>query len=471
MMDREASLPTSWAGRHVGVVGLAREGVALTRYLAAHGAHVIVSDRAQPSALLPSLEAIRGYEVTLDLGGHNLETLARCDVVFVSAGVPRTIPVLVGLQARGVRLSSETELFLSRCPVGAIGITGSAGKTTTTTLVGKILQADGKHVLVGGNIGRPLIGSLDEIGRSSHVVLELSSFQLQHLSVSPHIAAVLNLTPNHLDRHRDMAEYAEAKRQIVAHQGSSDVAVLNADDPVVSTWGPELRGRRSSFSMERLELAGDGAHLDDGQLMVRAGGVSTRVIPARSLRLRGRHNVANALAAVAMASAAGASVASMRSVLGSFGGVEHRLEEVQRRDGISFVNDSIATAPERLIAGLRSFDSPIVLVAGGRDKHLPWGDAAALICARARAVVTMGEAAPLIEEAIEGASAQGAAPRVVRAADMLDAVRLASAAAEPGDVVLLSPGCTSFDRYRNYEERGDDFKLAVRSITGSGAQA
>lgn len=468
-MSRAAPLPESFAGLRVGVVGLAREGVALTRYLASHGAHVVVSDRAEPSALLSSLEAIRDFEVTLDLGGHSVEPMARCDVVFVSPGVPRTIPVLAELQARGVRLSSETELFLARCPVEAIGITGSAGKTTTTTLVGKILEADGRHVLVGGNIGRPLIGALGEIRPDSAVVLELSSFQLQHLETSPHIAAVLNVTPNHLDRHRDMAEYAEAKRQIVAHQEAGDVAVLNTDDPIVRAWDQGLRGRLLSFSMQPLAQSREGAYLDDGELVVRAGGASEPVLPAASLRLRGRHNVANALAAIAVTSAAGASVASMRAVLQSFGGVEHRLEEVHRRDGITYVNDSIATAPERLMAGLRSFDSPVVLLAGGRDKHLPWDDAAALICARARAVVTMGEAAPLIEEAIEGARTSTGSPRVTRAADMQDAVRLASAFARPGDVVLLSPGCTSYDRYRNYEERGDDFKVAVRNIVGSGA--
>lgn len=471
MTSRAGALPESFRGLVAGVVGLAREGVALTRYLASQGAHVVVSDRADASALQPALEAIGDVDVTLDLGGHRLEALTRCDVVFVSPGVPRAIPVLVALQERGVRLSSETELFLARCPVGTIGITGSAGKTTTTTLVGKILEAGGRRVHVGGNIGRPLIGALGEIGGDSAVVLELSSFQLQYLGVSPQIAAVLNITPNHLDRHRDMAEYAGAKRQIVEHQGAGDVAVLNADDPIVSSWATGLGGRVDRFSLESRALGGDGAYVDGDELVVRVRGGCDRVASAGALRLRGRHNLANALAAIAISSAAGARVAAMRAVLESFTGVEHRLEEVCRRDGVTFVNDSIATAPERLIAGLRSFDSPVVLVAGGRDKRLPWAEAAALIRERARAVVTMGEAAPLIEEAIEGARHAGGAPRVARAADMRDAVRLASAFAHAGDVVLLSPGCTSFDSYRDFEERGDDFKMAVRSIIGSGAHA
>jgi len=465
-------LPTDFTGLRVGVIGLAREGIALTRYLSTHGAHVVVSDRAPEAALADQVAAVRDCNVTLNLGGHDPALLLECALLFVSAGVPRSVPVLVEAVARGVPLSSETELFFDRCPVPITAITGSAGKTTTTTLTGKLLADAGRHVLVGGNIGRPLIGQLGDIRSDTKIVLELSSFQLQHLPVSPHVAAVLNVTPNHLDRHKDMAEYTEAKRQIVAHQISRDVAVLNADDPTYPLFATATPGRVVTFSLGSVPPTRDGVWVEDDNLMVCWQGSRDTVLDLRQLHIPGRHNVANVGAAVLLGLIHGVPMSSIGNTLRSFHGVEHRLELVSTVAGVRYINDSIATAPERLVAGIRAIEAPIVLIAGGRDKHLPWQAAAHLIADRTRAVVTLGEAAPLIEEAISQATGPSRGrPVIQRATSMEHAVSLATQLAHPGDVVLLSPGCTSFDRYQNFEARGHDFKEAVNRLAHMGASA
>ena len=465
---RRDPLPASFASTRVGILGLGREGVALTRYLAAEGARIVVSDRASASSLAGPLAEISGCDVTLDLGGHDESLLLACDFLFVSPGVPWSLPVLAQAQQRGLRITSETELVFDRTPVPITAVTGSAGKTTTTTLVGKMLEADGRRVLVGGNIGRPVIGRLRHLAPDTHLVLELSSFQLQRLRQSPHVAAVLNVTPNHLDRHADMAEYVEAKRQIVAHQRPGDLAILNADDPEVRAFAAATPARTVYFSFTQLAAGRDGAYLDGDRLALRLGGADTGLVSTSEIRLPGQHNIANAAAAVAICSTHGVQPDAMRRVLRSFQGVEHRLELVATVAGVRFMNDSIATAPERLLAGLRAISDPIVLVAGGRDKHLPWDEAAQLICNRVRTVVTLGEAAPLIEAAlVKAAQRTGLMPVVRRAVSMEQAVQMASEAAAPGQVVLLSPGCTSYDMYRDFEERGRAFKAAVTALHGA----
>jgi UDP-N-acetylmuramoylalanine--D-glutamate ligase len=446
------------AGQRALVVGLAREGTDLVRYLVGAGAQVTATDRRGAAELGERLAALAELPVRYALGGHPLSLLRDCDCVYLSPGVPPDLPLVREARRRGIPLSSATALFFDRCPAPIVGITGSSGKTTTTALTGEVFRAAGRTVFVGGNIGVPLLGRLTEITPDAWVVLELSSFQLELLTRSPHIAAITNITPNHLDRHPSMAAYTAAKFQIVAHQQPGDWAVLNADDPVVAA-APGA-GRRLWFS---LDGPVEGAYLADDWLVVRAADTETRVAPRAEARLRGRHNLANALCACAIAQAAGIAPAAVRAALASFTGVPHRLELVAEIDGVRYVNDSIATSPERSIAALESFDEPIVLLAGGRDKHLPWDRWAAVVGRRVRHLVLLGEAQDLIAAA---ARAHGAAhvPQH-RVATLDEAVALARDLARPGDVVLLAPGCTSYDQFRDFEERGARFRAVVRALT------
>jgi len=396
--------------------------------------------------------------------------------------VSPAVPIVQAAIARGIRLSNDGQLTLCYCPVPVIGITGSAGKTTTTTLVGLMLAAAGFTVHVGGNIGTPLLDKLGQIGPGDKVVMEFSSFQAELFSRSPAIAALLNITPNHLDRHPSMSHYAAAKANILRFQDSGDTCVLSADDEYTGPWlrdgrcqipageGQEavyfpLQGTRLGFSLSDEIPAG--AFLAGDALIWRRPGVGdAEICQAGEVRLRGRHNLANILAASCLAGAAGADVAAMRRVATTFAGVEHRLEIVRERNGVIWVNDSIATAPERTIAALRSFTEPIVLLAGGRDKHLPWAECAAVIQEQARCVVLFGEAAGLIENALmQHARETGVRPvQITRCDDLPQAVAAASAVAQPGDVVLLAPGGTSFDAYVDFAARGQHFRALVEAL-------
>ncbi len=464
----------------VTVFGLGREGMALARFLAVRGARLTVTDMQSAEALSQPLADLEGLSIHLELGGHPPQVL-EADVIFVSPGVPMEIPPLHEARRRRVLLTSEPRLFATLCSASLIGITGSSGKTTTATLVGRMLEADGEKTWVGGNIGEPLIGSVEKIGCGDQVVVELSSFQLEYFAPqpeacpptgwetlaqghSPHIAAILNITPNHLDRHPSMAAYVEAKSQIYRYQSSQDVCVLGAG---IQRHMPGARSRTLLFSMEgKVE---EGAFLHGEHILLRLNGREDVVCSVDEIRLRGQHNVANVLAACTIAGAAGVRREAMRQVIRAFKGVPHRLELVREFRGVRYYNDSIATSPERACAALRSFDVPIVLLAGGRDKHLPWGEFAALALTRARHVSCFGEASELIAHELRSASRglqRGARTsmtcQVVTSFE--EAVADASSVAQPGDVVLLSPGCTSFDAFRDFEERGDRFRELVQAL-------
>jgi UDP-N-acetylmuramoylalanine--D-glutamate ligase len=447
------------SGQRALVIGLAREGVDLARFLSGHGAMVTVTDVKAPEALSDSIAALDGLSVNLKLGGHSRSDLDDVDVVYASPGVPPDNELMRGAAERGIRLSSLVELFFALCPAPIVGITGSAGKSTTTSLLGEMFVRAQRHVFVGGNIGRPLLGKLAEMTERSWVVMELSSFQLEPLRVSPHVALITNVTPNHLDRHPSMEAYWAAKGQILAHQAASDWAVLNADDEWSRRYQPA--GRTLRFS-----LAGvvEGAYVAGGegeQVML----LGEPLLPTRDIPLRGRHNVANVLAAVATAHAAGLPREAMLGAIRSFHGVAHRLQTVALRNGVSYVDDSIATAPERSIAALRAYErEPLVLIAGGRDKHLPMGEWARLIVKRVRHVVLLGEMSELVAAALR--EADPGYRTVSWATSMDEAVSKAAEAASEGDVVLLSPGGTSYDMYRDFEDRGRDFARAVGELSG-----
>jgi len=479
MRDDRGYLPFSsgqpWRGMRVTVFGLAREGTALARFLAEREADVVVTDCRGAQALIDRTDALSDLPIRFALGGHP-DWVLDADVIFVSPGIPREIPPLVEAKGRGIRLSSETELFFSLSPVPIIEVTGSSGKTTTTTLVGHILEAAGERTWMGGNIGEPLLGIVDQIRPTDRVVLELSSFQLEHLGASPHTAAILNVTPNHLDRHDTMERYIRAKQQIIQHQVAGDVALFGYDDPLARRLSEVYAESHPDNTMAYFSGATKvdrGAYLDHGKVVIVRDGTLQTVSPVEEVRLRGWHNVLNVLAACALAAEAGAPVEAMRQVVTTFAGVAHRLEFVRALRGVQYVNDSIATTPERSIAALQSYEEPIVLLAGGRDKHLSWDAWADLVLRKVRHLILFGEAADLIERAI-GAAFERAAQSEIgpvlepghlhRAGSLENAVELAARLAYAGDVVLLSPGGTSYDAYVDFVERGLEFRALVKVL-------
>jgi len=460
------------SGRKVVILGLARQGTALARFLAQVGAEVTVSDRQGEAALADYLTELADLPIRYVLGEHPLSLLDKADLLCLSGGVPVDVPIVVEAQRRGIPLSNDAQLFLERCLAPVIGITGSAGKTTTTALVGEMCRVAGMRTWVGGNIGNPLIADLDEIGPDDWVVMELSSFQLEVMTVSPHVAAVLNITPNHLDRHKTMDMYVAAKRNIVAHQKSEDFALLGYDDADTRALALETAAHLLWFS-GGAEVE-DGAFKTNGELTLRLGGVDRVICQASEVQLRGRHNLLNVLAACVLAGVAGVPVEAMQRVVTTFTGVEHRLELVRELNGVQWYDDSIATAPERSLAALRSFQEPIMLLAGGCDKKLPWDEFAAETVRRVYHLVTFGEAGPMIarvvEERLSAASSLslplegvkgGRLEGVTQVETLEEAVEVAVRLARPGEVVLLSPGGTSFDAFRDFAERGDRFKELV----------
>jgi len=458
-----------WRNRAVAVVGLGVSNMAVIRYLAGRGARLTGFDQKTEQALGAKAEELRRLGVRLVLGPDYLERLdGAWDAVFLTPGMPKNAPALQRLRERGVPFFSEIGLFFSLCKAPIVGITGSSGKTTTTTLVGEMLRRGPRPVYVGGNIGQPLLEVAEDIPGDAWVVLELSSFQLEMLDRSPHVAVVTNVTPNHLDVHGTMEAYVAAKRRIYEFQRPGDVAVFNADDETTRAMAALSPGRRLAFSLE--EEQPEGAWLDGDRIVAR---VRTPSRPGRAqpvvvctladIRVPGRHNVANVLAAVAVGSACGLKPEWMRDAIAAFRGVRHRLELVGTWNGIRFYNDSIATSPARAVAGIRSFAEPIVLIAGGYDKKLPFDELAAALPGRVHTVVLLGATAAKIEQAIAAHSEKTGAvpPRIVHAGSLEEAVEQARLAARPGDVVLLSPACASYDMFPNFEVRGDRFRELV----------
>ncbi len=457
------------AGRRVVVLGLARQGKALARWLPTLGARVTVSDSRSAEALAATLDELAGSPVQFVLGGHPLDLLDDCDLLCLSGGVPPTLPIVQEAYRRGIRVANDAQLFMERCPAPVLGITGSAGKTTTTALTGLMARLSGRRTWVGGNIGDVLLDVLSQIAPGDLVVMELSSFQLELMTTSPTVAAVLNVTPNHLDRHGTMEAYAGAKAHIFLHQRPGDVAIFGCDDPVARQLSRQAPAGVAYFSRETRVTPG--AYLAGNQLVLALDDRRAEVVAPRSaVRLRGEHNISNVLAACAVAGFGGVPVPAMRAALEEFTGVEHRLELVAERDGVAWVNDSIATAPERVIAALRSYREPVVLLAGGRDKKLPWDEMAALAARRCRAVIAFGEYGPAVVEHMRAALARETNPllsQVIAVRDLPEAVARAAALAQPGDVVLLSPGGTSYDAYVDFAARGQHFRDLVRALVGS----
>ena len=476
----------NWTGKHVLILGAARQGLALARWLARHGARVIINDLRPLDDMRAAQASLADVDMEWILGSHPLELLNRVDLLCPSGGVPLTLPIVAEAIQRGIPLSNDTQIFLEAVPCKTIGITGSAGKTTTTTLVGEMaklafnkdesgkmkddnppihLSAVSSHpsAFIGGNIGDPLINYVDDMTANDLAILEISSFQLDQMTVSTDIAAILNITPNHLDRHGTMEAYAAAKMRLLDFQKQNSISILGRDD--AGSWGlrDHVKGRLFTFSLNPLEQGLDGSYLDDGLLSMRDGFAYLPLLLREKIQLRGEHNVSNVLAAFTVGHAAGLPLDAMLEAAENFRGVPHRLELVRELHGARWYNDSMASAPERTIAAIRSFDEPIVLLLGGRDKNLPWGELADLVHRRVEHVILFGEAAGMIEAAF--GSPSGATRTQARCEGLREAVVKAAEVAESGHVVLLSPGGTSFDEFKDFAERGERFKLWVQELS------
>ena len=397
-----------WKGKHLVIVGAARQGLALAGYLSKRGTEITITDRKEEQVLGTVQEKFQG-SVNWVLGSHPLELLDTADGLSLSGGIPLSIPLVREALQRGIPLTNDSQVFMELVPCQVIGITGSAGKTTTTLLVGKMVEDSyGKEQSwVGGNIGNPLIAVLDQIKTDHIAIMELSSFQLELMTKSPPIACVTNVTPNHLDRHGTMEEYTRAKTHVLDFQTRSDVAVLNREDPGSWDLRSHVQGRLESFGVDKPGPEQTGSYLDGENICYWDGNSSRALLPISSIKLRGEHNLMNVLAACAIAIAAGIPEDSIKKGVEALEGVEHRLEFVRSWHGADWINDSIATAPERSIAAVQSFEEPLVLLAGGRDKDLPWKQFADLVQERVRFVILFGEAADLIEDALLSTQKEG----------------------------------------------------------------
>jgi UDP-N-acetylmuramoylalanine--D-glutamate ligase len=457
---------SDWRGKRVVILGAARQGVALARWLTGQGAQVTLSDKKPESELAAAHEALKELPIRWAVGGHPLELLDQADMLCLSGGVPLTLPIVQAAAQRGLPISNDTQIFMEAVPCRTVGITGSAGKTTTTTLVGKMAKnAYGEKAYVGGNLGDPLISYVDSMQPDDLAILEISSFQLEEMTLSPNIAAILNITPNHLDRHGTMEAYTAAKRRILDFQCEKDIAVLGRDD--VGAWGlhDRVKGRLLSFGFSKMDEVSEGTYYADGILYLYDHRVDIPLLRREKIELRGYHNVLNVLAAFAIGHAAGFALDAMLTAAEDFRGVAHRLELVRELHGARWYNDSIATAPERVLAAIRSFDEPIVLMLGGRDKNLPWDELAEVIHQRVDHVVIFGEAADKILKAV-GKQGQQTRPYTLERVDNLPvAIQKAAEVAEKGDVVLFSPGGTSFDEFKDFEERGEMYRLWVQKLS------
>jgi UDP-N-acetylmuramoylalanine--D-glutamate ligase len=448
----------SVAGQNVVVVGAARSGVAAAELLVERGARVTLSERRDEIA---EARALTDRGVNLELGGHRMDTFERADLVVLSPGVPPEQPPIEAAKARGVPVIAEIELASRWLKGRVIAITGTKGKSTTTALTGKILEGAGFDVTVGGNIGAPLSAQVIRSTPSTLHVVETSSFQLEGIvNFRPWIAVLLNVSPDHLDRHPSVEAYVAAKARIFENQQESDWAVVNADDPIVLELARNGRARQRKFA-RRAEIE-SGTSIETGWIVAREKHESERLLPLSAIHLLGPHLVYDVLAAATVGVIAGAPASAMTSAVEAFRGLEHAMELVAESNGIRFVNDSKATNVDSALRSIESFDGGLVPIVGGRFKGGDLGLLREPLKRRAKAVVAIGEARSRVQEAIAGVVP------VHEAESMDEAVRTAFDLAKPAGVVLLAPACASFDMFRDYAERGEKFKQAVRRLVGSG---
>lgn len=439
-------------GKRVTVVGLARSGVAAARALDSLGAAVTVTDKKPKEQLGAQIRAIGSNGVIIEAGGHPQHVFSAADLIVISPGVPE-IPQILEARQRGIKVISELELawLLSDAPF--IGITGTNGKSTVTTLVGLMLARAKKKVIVAGNIGTALTEDISLLRKQDWIVAELSSFQLENIDTfRPRVAAILNVTQDHLDRYRDIDEYGEAKARIFMNQRKEDFLVLNFDDPLVKSYAKRAAATVMPFS--RLLRLNPGACVLDGNLMIN----NKRIMRVDEIKIKGVHNLENALAATALAMCAETDMKSVAEVLRGFPGLEHRLEFVREKDGVVYINDSKGTNVGAVVKSVEGFTQPVILIAGGLDKGSDFSPLYELFRKKVKLLILIGKAADKMEHAL------GTATETVFAKTLQDAVVLASTRASRGDAVLLSPACASFDMFKDFEDRGRQFKEAVQRL-------
>lgn len=453
----------SLQGKTVAIIGIGVSNTPLIKLLLKRGIAVTACDKAGREqfgndTLLNELEAMGAV---LKLGEGYLDGLDQ-DIIFRSPGIRPDIPAFEAARARGSLITSEMEVFFQVCPCKKIAVTGSDGKTTTTTIIAKLLERAGYRVHLGGNIGRPLLADAGEMQPEDIAVLELSSFQLLTMDASPEIAVVTNLAPNHLDVHKGMEEYVAAKKNIFLHQSAGQKVVLNRDNDIAYSFRTEAPGRVTLFSRQNpLE---EGVVIEDGVICVKKDGAARKVLPVSDILLPGVHNVENYEAAIAAVDGL-VPDETIRAFAKEFGGVEHRIELVREKDGVRFYNDSIASSPSRTIAGLRSFQQKVILIAGGYDKHLDYDVMGADLITHVKRMILTGATAPKLEAAAK--QAEGYSPAslpITTIDDFTEAVRYAASVAEEGDIVILSPASASFDKFKNFMVRGNTFKEIIRSL-------
>ncbi len=442
---------TSLRGKKIAVLGLGVSNQPLVRLLLAFGCDVTGCDRTPREKVDSAVLELEILGCKLSLGDTYLDGI-EADLVFRTPGMHPGNPALIAMRERGAEVTSEMEVFFEVCPCPILAVTGSDGKTTTTTLISEMLKADGKKVWLGGNIGTPLLPLVPQMAESDFAVVELSSFQLMDMRRSPLRAVVTNLAPNHLDVHKDMAEYVDAKKNIFAFQDTSGLLVLNADNAITA----EFMGNGTTRFFSR---QGKQSHVRLENGMIFRGGEP--VLAAGDILLPGVHNIENYMAAIATVEGL-VSDEAILWVAKNFGGVEHRIELVRIKDGVRYYNDSIASSPSRTMAGLRSFPEKVILIAGGYDKNIPYDVLGPEICDHVKKLFLCGATAPKIRQAVENCT--GEKPEMVDCGKFENAVRAAAAAAESGDVVLMSPASASFDEFKNFMVRGNFFKTIIKEL-------
>lgn len=448
-------------GKRIAFLGAGISNTPLILSFLEQGARVYVCDRRSREQLGDLASQLENAGAELRLGENYLEKL-EVEIIFRTPGMSFHLPELEDARKKGIAVTSEMEVFFDLCPATIFAVTGSDGKTTTTTLIAKMLEAEGKKVYIGGNIGKPLMPEIDKISSDDFVVAELSSFQLISMRKSPDVAVVTNVSPNHLDVHKDMDEYVEAKKNVLLHQNAFSRTVLNRDDSITDSFRKDVRGQSLGFSMER--QLNNGAWLaDDGMLHMAYRGMDVPILHRDEIKIIGDHNVANYLAAIT-AVWGYVGVESIRKVAREFGGVEHRIELVRELDGVKYYNDSIASSPSRTIAGLKAFRQKVILIAGGYDKHIPFEPLAPYVTEKVKTLYLCGATADKIEKAIREYDGYKGEPEIVRVKDIDEAVALAHKTAVSGDVVTLSPACASFDSFPNFAARGNHFKEVVNKL-------
>lgn len=447
-------------GKTVSVIGIGVSNKPLVDLLCREGIHMTLRDKRTPEQMGTLSEELTEKGCDIRFGPGYLDELHE-DVIFRTPGLRPDIPELLAAVKKGSVLTSEMEVFFQVCPCPIIAVTGSDGKTTTTTIISELLKTAGKKVWVGGNIGHPLLCEADKMSPNDYAVLELSSFQLMAMTQSPHIAVLTNLAPNHLDVHKDMAEYVAAKENIFCHQVHGDIAVFNADNDITLEQSSRASSRVRLFS--RLKPVADGVYLQGESILCSHAGKQREVMRTSDIKIPGVHNVENYMAAVAAVDGL-VSDEAIRQFARSFGGVEHRIELVRTYQGVRYYNDSIASSPSRTIAGLRSFPERVILIAGGYDKHIPFDVLGPEILEHVKLLILCGSAADKIRAAVENAPGyEKGRPDIIDAASLNGAAEIAKKKAKPGDVVTLSPACAAFDQFKNFAERGKVFKEIVNS--------